>query len=95
MSSQPPVEVRHDAARSRFIIEIDGHLAHADYVAGEERIHLTHTFVPPALRGRGLAEQLVRTALGYARDHRLRVVPDCSYVATFITRHPEFTALLA
>lgn len=90
-----PVEVRHDEASSRFIAEIDGHLAHADYTLDGTRMTFTHTFVPTELRGRGIAEQLVRPALVHARANNLRVVPACSYVATFIERHREFADLLA
>jgi uncharacterized protein len=94
MSAHPTVPIRHDESSSRFIAEIDGHLAHADYALEDVRMVFTHTFVPPELRGRGLAEQLVRPALAHARERNLRVVPACSYVAAFITRHPEFTDLL-
>jgi uncharacterized protein len=89
-----PVEVRHDEAASRFVAEIDGYLAHADYQLDGERIVFTHTYVPPEVRGRGIAEQLVRPALAHARARQLRVVPACSYVAAFIERHREFSDLL-
>lgn len=95
MSAQPPVTVRHDEARSRFSIETEGHLAHADYSLDGGRIVFTHTFVPPELRGRGLAEHLARAALAHARQHHLRVVPACAYIAAFIERHREFRDLLA
>ena len=94
MSTQPPILVRHDETQSRFVAEIDGHLAHADYVIEAGRMVFTHTFVPPELRGRGVAEQLVRPALAHARARNLRVVPACSYVAAFIQRHAEFRDLL-
>jgi len=92
-SPQPPVE--HDEARRRFAVSIDGLLAHADYVIEDGRMVCTHTFVPPELRGRGLAGQLVRAALDEARRRHLRVVSACSYVAAFVRRHPEFRDLLA
>lgn len=95
MSAQPPAAVRHEEAARRFVAEIDGHLAHADYELDGDRMVFTHTFVPPELRGRGIAEQLVRPALAHAREHKLRVVPACSYVAAFIGRHREFADLLA
>ena len=95
MSAQPPVDVRHDESQSRFVAEIDGLLAHADYTIEADRMVFTHTFVPPGLRGRGIAEHLVRAGLAHARDHGLRIVPVCSYVAAFIQRHAEFRDLLA
>lgn len=93
MTAEP--QVRHDAATGRFAISVDGHLAVADYALADERMIFTHTFVPPALRGRGLAEVLVRAGLAEARARGRRVVPQCSYVAAFLARHPEFRDLVA
>jgi predicted GNAT family acetyltransferase len=83
-------EVRHNAAERRFEIETDGRWSVVDYELADGRIILTHTFVPPELRGRGLAEKLVRAALRFAQAERLTVVPACSYVAAYLDRHPEF-----
>ena len=86
--------MNHDLAARRFEIVVDGHRSELDYVVEEARVVFTHTFVPPELRGRGLAEQLVRPALAWARAENRRVVPACSYVAAFIARHAEFQDLV-
>jgi len=90
----PPV-VEHNPTLHRYEATIDGHLAIAEYELAGDRVILTHTFVPPELRGRGVAEALVRTALDTARAGGRRVVPQCSYVARFIARHSEYQSLLA
>ena len=87
--------VRRNPAASRYEADIDGHLAVAEYRLEGDRVVFTHTFVPPELRGRGVAEKLVRTALEEARQEGRRVVPQCSYVALFIRRNPEFRSLTA
>lgn len=87
--------VRHNAATHRYEIEIDGHLAVAEYELEGERQIMTHTLVPVELRGRGLAELLVRAALTDARTAGRRVVPACSYVDKFMQKHAEFAALRA
>ena len=89
------IVVGHNAAANRFEALVDGHLAVAEYQLDGDRMIFTHTFVPPELRGRGIAEKLVRPALGWARAEKRRVVPACSYVATFIERNLEFRDLLA
>ena len=96
MSTPAPGEiaVRHNAAASRFEATVEGHLAIADYTLADGRMIFTHTFVPPELRGRGIAEKLVRAGLDFVRAEAHRVVPQCSYVAVFIRRHPEFQSLL-
>lgn len=88
-----PLDVRHNPAAHRYEIEIDGHLAVAEYEMREGKQVFTHTLVPEALRGRGLAEALVRRALDDAKTGGRKVVPACSYVAKFIERNKEYAAL--
>ncbi|MBI5690611.1 MAG: N-acetyltransferase [Verrucomicrobia bacterium] len=87
--------VRHNEAEQRFEIAVGTSLAVAEYTRNTDGIVMTHTFVPPDLRGRGLAERLVRAALEHARAQNWRVVPACSYVAGFIERHPAYQDLRA
>lgn len=86
-------DIHHDAGTRQFSTEVDGHLAHVDYETGAGRIVITHTIVPESIGGRGIAGALVRAALEYARDHGLRVEPQCSYADVWMRRHPEFDAL--
>ena len=94
-ASDGEIVVRHNPAERRFEAEVDGGLSVADYLVRDGAMIMTHTYTPPELRGRGIAEKLVRAALEHARREQLRVVPACSYVAVFIERHPEFRPLLA
>lgn len=95
MKTDEKLMVRHNEAEQRFEAEVDGQVSVADYRIEGERMIFTHTYVPPALRGRGIAEKLVRVALEHAREQRLRVVPACSYVEVFVERHAEYKPLLA
>jgi hypothetical protein len=90
-----PIHVRHNEPEHRFEVEIDGQLSVAEYELQSGRMIFTHTYTPPAQRGRGIAEKLVRAGLEYARTGNYKVVPACSYVAVFIERHPEYRPLLA
>jgi uncharacterized protein len=89
-----PVPVQHNAGASRYEAVVEGFLSVCEYERQGDRMVFTHTLVPPELRGRGIAEQLVRTALADARAAGRRVVPACSYVARFIERHREFQDLV-
>jgi predicted GNAT family acetyltransferase len=60
---------------------------------GEARI-ANHTFVPPEMRGRGIAQQLVEALVADARAQGFTIVPQCSYVAVLFQRHPEWSDLL-
>ena len=89
----PPIT--HNAAASRFETIVDGHLCVADYQLDDGVMTMTHTLVPPALEGRGIAAALVAAALAHARTAGLRVRPACSYVARYMQRHRDTLDLLA
>ncbi|MBL4575645.1 MAG: N-acetyltransferase [Opitutaceae bacterium] len=87
--------VRQNKAKNRFELLVDGHLAVADYLIIEDRMIFTHTEVPVALRGGGIAGKLISFAMEAAREEGLKVVPQCSYVDRFLDRHPEYSDLRA
>ena len=88
------ITVAHETGRSAFTVNQDGVESILEYTRLESgTVAFVHTFVPPALRGRGIAEQLVSSGLGWARGQGLRVLPSCSYVAAYMARHPEWDDL--
>lgn len=84
------LEVVENAARSRFEVALGDEVAVAEYLIDGGRMVFTHTEVPPAFRGQGVAEKLVLAGLGAARGRGLQIIPQCSYVAAVLARHPEF-----
>jgi len=50
-------------------------------------LRILSTYVPPELRGRGLAETLVREAISLAREKGLKIEPVCSYAVRFFIRY--------
>jgi uncharacterized protein len=87
----------HDPAARRFSLaaEPGGPASVLDYELAPGRVVFTHTGVPASLRGHGLAAVLVQAGLSWARTQGLQVVPACSYVKTYIERHPEWRDLTA
>jgi hypothetical protein len=89
-----PLTVRHNPEAARFQLEKDGLLSVLEYRLEPGRIVFTHTGVPPALEGQGLASRLARAGLDYARAEGLRVVSACSYIDHYLERHPEYQDLV-
>jgi uncharacterized protein len=87
--------VRNNEGESRFECDVDGRLSVIEYEAAPDKIIFTHTEVPEELGGRGIAGKMAAAALDHARQHNLRVVPLCEYVAKYIERHPEYRDLVA
>ena len=88
-------EILHEVPEQRFVTQAEGHAARVDYIEDEGRLTITHTIVPSEIGGRGIAGELVRAALAYARDAGLKVDPQCSYADAWMRRHPEFDVLRA
>ena len=86
--------IRDNKAEQRFEMDTDGGLAVAHYRRAAGVITVTHTEVPAALQGRGIASRLVQGVLEAVRAEGAKVVPRCSFVSAYIARHPEFADLV-
>ena len=78
--------VTRNSSANRFETTIAGHLARVDYRMSGNRMIITHTEVPEALRGQHVAEQLVAFAVKCARKNGLEVVAECDYAKRFLNR---------
>lgn len=91
--NSPAFSVVHDISRDCFETYVQGLRCELDYVLDGRVMRITHTGVPRSLEGRGIAAELVRTALSWARTQGLSVDPVCSYVGVYMRRHPEWADL--
>ena len=101
-------EVHHDPDTQRFTIRMGNDVAELRYSrdrepatpagdasAGEVIVGFDSVFVPPALRGRGVAGELAASAFAYAREAGWRVRPTCSYLSgSWVPRHPDVHDLI-
>ena len=81
--------IAHDRIARRLETRVDGLACVLDYQIEDGVMTIKHTGVPSEAGGRGIASALVEAALGVARGAGWRVVPACSYAATWMRRHPE------
>jgi len=87
--------VRDNKARNRFELDAHGEVAFANYRRTGDRVVITHTETPEALRGRGIASNLVRGALDLIRADGLKVSAGCGFVADYLDAHPEYADIAA
>lgn len=83
------IAVTHNEAEHRFEAAVGGQVAVLTYKETPHSLVLLHTEVPKQLGGRGIGGQLASTALAYARQAGLRVVPKCPFVLKYMEWHPE------
>ena len=90
-----PPKVIHYPGKQRFELrDGPGDPAVLTYHARGDTMVMDHTFVPVPMRGRGIAAILTHDALLEARRLGWKVIPDCSYVETYIRRNTEFSDVL-
>jgi predicted GNAT family acetyltransferase len=81
--------ISHDQKANQFTAEVDGHRAELDYTVADGVMTITHTRVPQAIGGRGIAAELMRDALKAAAERGWSVNPACSYAAAYMRKHAQ------
>ena len=95
MTDERRPALRDNVAAHRFEEIVDHHAAVATYSIAGDVITFEHTVVPEALRGQGIARELVEFALASVRERGLKVVPQCEVFNAYMRKHPETHDLLA
>jgi predicted GNAT family acetyltransferase len=87
--------IEHLPQRHCFQTTVDGQRCTVDYDLTGSVLTITHTFVPLALEGRGIAGRMTEAVLEHARSRQLKVRPLCSYARAYMRRHPDTLDLIA
>lgn len=94
-ASGTDVSVTDHPEKSRFEAYLDGQrMGKASYRLSNTSITFTHTEVDDAAEGKGVGSAIAQTALDSARERGLGVVPECKFIAHYISRHPEYLDLV-
>lgn len=90
------LNILHDPKEQKFYSIIDGKESFLlyDVSSDKKKLNYKSTFVPDELRGKHIAEKIVKFALDYARNNHLKIIPSCPFVARIIDRHPEYKSLV-
>ncbi len=77
----------NNESQQRYELVVDGHVSVADYHLDGNQLSINRVYVPEALRGRGVAAQVMDGVIADANAKGLHIVPVCSYAATYMARH--------
>ena len=87
-------QVRDNKLQNRFELDVEGATAFANYRLAPSTVIITHTETPRALRGRGIASELVQGALELIRADGSKVVAACGFVVDYLRKHLEYADLV-
>lgn len=88
------MEITHDKTRHMFEFSKNGNSAVVEYKPFDGGINIVHTFVPKPLQSKGYSSALVKQALDYAREKKLKVIITCPFARAYVARHKEYEDLL-
>ncbi len=87
-------KIKHNKTNHEFYIETPEGKILLHYERENHALNFSHTFVPPELRGKGMAEQVIVEGFKYAEDNNLKVIPSCSYVKRLVIKNPDWKKLI-
>ncbi len=86
------MDILHEKDKNRFVVTLENGSAELTYTLRDNTMTLTHTYVPNAARGHGVASKMTAAALEYAQNEGLTVVPLCSFAVSYMARQERRAA---
>lgn len=88
------LSVTNNEQNNCFEAEYEGKTAFIDYILQDDIYNLTHTEVPPDIKGKGVGTQLVKETLDAIKEQKRSVKPSCPFIAHFIKENSEYKSLV-
>jgi uncharacterized protein len=85
------LQIHHDSRSHRLSAQLEGQTGLLDYELDDKFMSIVHVRVPPPIGGRGVAAELMRSALDLAATNGWTVKPVCAYAIAYMKRHPGGT----
>jgi predicted GNAT family acetyltransferase len=87
-----PERYRYEMAVGDYFVHARTHLKSTDQ---GEILYIDYVEAAPELRGSGAAGRFMAGLMEIARAEGLKVIPFCSYAASWLKRHNEYDGLMA
>ena len=86
------VQIAHDSRAHLLSAQLEGQTGRLNYELDGKVMSITHVNVPRPIGGRGVAAELMRSALSLGAANGWDVKPVCSYAVAYMKRHPSQAA---
>ncbi|GAB5494051.1 MAG: GNAT family N-acetyltransferase [Phototrophicaceae bacterium] len=93
MADKADVSVNHNPDENRFEVVVGDDIAMVEYNRAGQNIIFTHTEVPVAFEGQGIASKMAYVAMEFAKNEGLKVQALCPFVNKYVSEHPEYHSI--
>lgn len=90
-----PIPLTDNRSENRFELILEGGTAFLNYQDHGDLFYLMHTEVPTGLEGMGVASALAEKVFDFLGQKQVKIKIYCSYIITWLKRHPEYEGHLA
>lgn len=84
------MNIVHNPDEKRFEVALGEDIAVVEYMLAGRNMIFTHTEVPEAFEGYGVASRMAEVALEHARDEGYLIQALCPFIARYVKQHPEY-----
>lgn len=89
------MKITDNKEKNRFETKVDGHNAFIEYSVQPGILSLEHTEVDKGLAGKGVGSEMAEKVLLEIELRGLKVIPACSFIEKYISKHPEWKSIVA
>ena len=68
--------------------------AYLAYRTNNDVLELIETYTPPEYRGKGIAGLMIREAIKFAKENKLKIRPICSYAIYYFKKYQDLRDVL-
>lgn len=87
--------VRFDMTSKRFYTTVNDRYCYLQIEQIAPKVfEFKHIFVDEAVRGQGIASEILHDALIYAQKQHIKVISRCEFVSYYLNKHPEFNCVI-
>lgn len=94
MTDNNELKVTHNQQDQRFETPLGDGMGMLIYDIEGDVMDMLSVNVPTEFRDRGIATQITRAAMDYAREMGYKVVPTCPFVQVFLRRNADYADLV-
>jgi hypothetical protein len=83
------LQINHDSLAHQLSAKLEAQTGLLDYELDGSVMRITHIRVPRPIGGRGVAKELMQSALDLAAANEWTVTPICAYAVAYMKKHPS------